>query len=57
MMETNYQEVANIDGTINQSLIVRLPDQAWIPNDSDNSDWQQYQVWLAEGGVPLPPDA
>ena len=42
---------------INPNMILRLPDNAWIPNDPENTDWQAYQAWLAEGGVPLPPDA
>jgi hypothetical protein len=56
-MEYNYQQIANPDGTINTGLIKRLPDYAFIPNDTENVDWVQYQEWLAEGGVPLPPDA
>jgi hypothetical protein len=55
-MEYNYQQVYNTASTeINTSVILRLPDQAWIPNDSENSDWQAYQVWLLDGNQPLPP--
>jgi hypothetical protein len=28
-----------------------------VPDDLENTDWQAYQAWLAEGGVPLPPEA
>ena len=55
-MEYNYQQVANIDKTVNNSVIIRLPDNAWIPNDSSNADWQAYQAWLSAGNTPLPPD-
>jgi hypothetical protein len=54
-MEYNYQQIKNIDGTINDSIIIRLPDNAIIPNDEANTDWQQYQAWLAAGNSPLPP--
>ena len=55
-MEYNYQQVIDtLTGQISTVMILRLPDNAWIPNDPDNTDWQQYQVWLSEGGVPLPP--
>ena len=54
-MEYNYQQTTYPDGTINPYTILRLPDNAFIPNDPANTDWQQYQVWLSEGGVPLPP--
>lgn len=43
-------------GEINQNMIKRLPDNAYIPNDPENTDWQAYQVWLAEGNTPLPPE-
>ena len=54
-MEYNYQQTTNMDGSVNENCIKRLPDNAMIPNDPDNTDWQQYQVWLSEGNQPLPP--
>jgi hypothetical protein len=56
-MEYTYQQVLNVDRvTIDPNVIKRLPDNAYIPNDPENTDWQAYQVWLAEGNTPLPPE-
>jgi hypothetical protein len=54
-MEYNYQQVNNLDGSLSSDVIRRLPDNAFIPNDEANADWQQYQLWLADGNTPLPP--
>jgi hypothetical protein len=53
----NYQYVFNtITGQISTTSIKRLPDNAFIPFDPDNTDYQAYLAWLAEGNEPLPAD-
>ncbi len=36
--------------------IKRLSDNAFIPFDPDNTDYQAYLKWLDEGNTPLPAD-
>jgi hypothetical protein len=51
-----YKLVKNIfDG--DSKIVNRLSDNAFIPFDPDNTDYQEYLKWVAEGGVPLPPDS
>ena len=36
--------------------IKRIADNAFIPFDPANTDYQKYLEWLAEGNEPLPAD-
>jgi hypothetical protein len=40
----------------NGNSVIRLIDYASIPFDPENTDYQQYLLWLEEGNEPLPPD-
>ena len=54
-MEYNYKQVKNLStGQVNNSVIIRLLDGAWIPFALDNTDYQAYLKWLDEGNTPLP---
>jgi hypothetical protein len=49
-----YKITKNTKGQENG--VFRIADFAHIPNDPDNTDYQAYLKWLAEGNTPLPAD-
>lgn len=53
-MDNPYQIINGMDGQPN--CILRLADQAFIPFDEGNRDYQEYLAWVAEGNEALPPD-
>jgi len=38
------------------TCVIRLFDKAAIPINPDNTDYQAYLKWVAEGNTPLPVD-
>jgi hypothetical protein len=48
-----YKQVKSFDDTVSTTLFQRIADGAFIPADPDNTDYQAYLKWVAEGNVPL----
>lgn len=49
-----YKLIRNSENEIR--VVQRIKDNAFIPFNPDNSDYQQYLKWLEEGNTPEPAD-
>ena len=52
-MASEYQLVAQLPGMTMQT-VQRMRDQAFIPFDPANRDYQEYLAWQSEGNEPDP---
>jgi hypothetical protein len=48
-----YKKLPNIMGK-ESNCIMRISDNAFIPFDPSNTDYQEYLKWLEEGNTPEP---
>lgn len=51
-----YRKVIGMGGVVLEGMIFSVTANAYIPADSKNTDWREYQSWLADGNVPLDAD-
>jgi hypothetical protein len=55
-MAAEYKQLNDpVTGGLSETIL-RVEDQAHIPPDPANSDYQRYLAWLAQGNTPDPPD-
>ena len=53
-MVLQYKLVKNAFGDVN--TILRKNDNAFIPKDTENTDYQEYLEWVDAGNTPDPAD-
>ena len=46
-----YKKVTDLDGSTDK-MVLRKADNAYIPFDPANTDYQEYLEWLSEGNTP-----
>ena len=47
-----YKKIINMLGNIEENRIKRTSDNAFIPFDPANKDYQEYLEWVADGNTP-----
>ena len=51
-----FKQQKNLNGVICENVIIRILDNAFIPFDPANTDYQAFTRWLNDGNIPLPAD-
>jgi hypothetical protein len=51
-----YKLIKNADITHQINMVQRLSDNAFIPFDNNNVDYQKYLEWVSQGNQPEPAD-
>jgi hypothetical protein len=51
-----YKQIIGPGNIVVSDMILRVADNAYIPFDEANTDYQAFLAWIAEGNAPLPPD-
>ena len=52
----SYKKLNDRSGTERTDMILRISDNAYIPKNEVNTDYQEYLKWVAEGHPPDPAD-
>ena len=47
-----YKQTKTIEGQVRNDQIQRIADNAFIPFDPNNKDYQAYLAWVEEGNTP-----
>ena len=50
-MTYTYKKVKTMEGVDSTTTILRKEDNAFIPFDEGNTDYQAYLAWVAEGNT------
>ena len=52
-----YKQIKSLQGVVLRNVVQRVADNAFIPFDPANTDYQAYLKWLDAGNTPLEADA
>jgi len=51
-----YKQILGINGKLRTDAILKIADNAVIPFNNDNTDYQAYLAWIEQGNTPEPAD-